>query len=168
MMAAMLAGPLLAFSVTHSAGTGNARQEFGFIETAAAAESGLAQLREIDVSVNSLLNTRNLMASPEFDRWRTVNEILNSNLRNNCKDYVVLKEALLADVGIKSQRVLVLVRATGELHVVLAVPYDDEELIFDNMRNVLVTMADLKCRLENDSGAPAAPGQAFPQKPSVN
>ena len=93
MMAAMLAGSLLAFSVTHSAGTGSARQEFGFIETAAAAENGLAQLREIDVSVNSLLNTRNLMASPEFDRWRTVNEILNSNLRNNCKDYVVLKEA---------------------------------------------------------------------------
>ena len=45
-------------------------------------------------------------------------------------------------------------RATGELHVVLAVPYDDEELIFDNMRNVLVTMADLSQVYEFDNAAP--------------
>lgn len=145
---------LLAFSVTHSEGTGNVRQEFDWIATAAQRETGIAPIREIDLSVNSLLNTRLLLKPPDLDRWRSVDEILNSDYRNNCKDYVVLKEELLKRVGIASQRIFVMVRANNELHVVLQVRLGDQDVILDNLRSVMVTMADLGAFYEIENGAP--------------
>lgn len=41
-----------------------------------------------------------LLKPPEMDRWRGVDEILDSDYRDNCKDYVVLKEELLKRAGI--------------------------------------------------------------------
>ncbi len=145
---------LLAFSVTHSEGTGNVRQEFDWIATAAQRETGIAPIREIDLSVNSLLNTRLLLKPPDLDRWRSVDEILDSDYRNNCKDYVVLKEELLKRVGIASQRIFVMVRANNELHVVLQVRLGDQDVILDNLRSVMVTMADLGAFYEIENGAP--------------
>lgn len=153
-MIAILASLLLAFSVTHSERTGSFRQEFNWIATAAQHETGLAQIREINLSVNSLLNTRLLLQPPEMDRWRDVDEILDSEYRDNCKDYVVLKEELLKRVGIPSQRVIVLVRASNELHVVLQVHLGDQDAILDNLRSVMVSMADLSAFYEIQNGAP--------------
>jgi predicted transglutaminase-like cysteine proteinase len=153
-MIAILASLLLAFSVTHSEGTGNVRQEFDWIATAAQHETGLAQIREINLSVNSLLNTRLLLKPPDMDRWRGVDEILDSDYRDNCKDYVVLKVELLNRVGIPSQRVIVLVRASNELHVVLQVHLGDQDAILDNLRSVMVSMADLSAFYEIENGAP--------------
>lgn len=153
-MIAVAVSLLLAFSVTHSEGTGNVRQEFGWIATAVRRETGLAQVRDIDLSVNSLLNTRLLLKPPELDRWRSVDEILDSEYRDDCKDYVILKEELLKRVGIASQRVIVLVRASNELHVVLQVRLADQDVILDNMRSVMVSMADLSAFYEIENGAP--------------
>jgi predicted transglutaminase-like cysteine proteinase len=153
-MIAVAVSLLLAFSITHSEGTGNVRQEFGWIATAAQHETGLAQVRDIDLSVNSLLNTRLLLKPPELDRWRSVDEILDSEYRDDCKDYVVLKEELLKRLGIASQRVIVLVRASNELHAVLQVRLGGQDVILDNMRSVMVSMADLSAFYEIDNGAP--------------
>jgi predicted transglutaminase-like cysteine proteinase len=145
---------LLAFTVTQSQPTGTAREIYERIATAAAQETGLAQLREIDLSVNSLLATRSLSPPPEQDRWRSVDEILDADDRDNCKDYVVLKQDLLNRVHIPSERMMVMVRARDELHVVVKVHYDDTDLILDNLRSVMVSMNDLSPFYEIQNGAP--------------
>ena len=66
----------------------------------------------------------------------------------------LLKEELLKRVGIPSQRVIVLVRASNELHVVLQVHLGDQDAILDNLRSVMVSMADLSAFYEIENGAP--------------
>lgn len=55
----------------------------------------------------------------------------------------LLKEESLKRVGIPSQRVIVLVRASNELHVVLQARLGDQNVILDNLRSFMVGMADL-------------------------
>ena len=145
----------LLLSVPHSEGAESIRQQFDKIAEVALQKTGLDQIREINLSVNTLLNTTHFfLESPETDHWRSVDFILNSKYRDNCKDFVVLKEELLRRVGIKSERILVLVRSSNELHVVLEIHYGDREIILDNRRNVMVTMEDLRDAYEIDGGAP--------------
>ncbi len=145
----------LLLSVPHSEGAESIRQQFDKIAEVALQKTGLDQIREINLSVNTLLNTTHFfLESPETDHWRSVDFILDSKYRDNCKDFVVLKEELLRRVGIKSERILVLVRSSNELHVVLEIHYGDREIILDNRRNVMVTMEDLRDAYEIDGGAP--------------
>ncbi len=145
----------LLLSVPHSEGAESIRQQFDKIAEVALQKTGLDQIREINLSVNTLLNTTHFfLESPETDHWRSVDFILDSKYRDNCKDFVVLKEELLRRVGLKSERILVLVRSSNELHVVLEIHYGDREIILDNRRNVMVTMEDLRDAYEIDGGAP--------------
>jgi len=96
------------------------------------------------------------LKSPETDDWRSVDYILESKYRDDCKDFVVLKEELLRSVGIRSERILVPVRSTGELHVVLKILHGEREIILDNRRNVMVTMKDLKDVYDFNRGAQAS------------
>jgi predicted transglutaminase-like cysteine proteinase len=131
--------------VPHSAEADGIRQRFDEIARSAQQKTGLDQIREINLSVNKLLViTRFYPKSPETKDWRSIDNILESKYQNDCKDFVVLKEELLRRVGIRSERILVLVRSTRELHVVLKIPYGEGEIILDNLRNVIVTMEDLQ------------------------
>jgi predicted transglutaminase-like cysteine proteinase len=152
--AAILAWLLL--SVPRSEGAESIRLQFDKIAEVALQKTGLDQIREINLSINTLLNTTHffLKSPPETDHWRSVDSILDSKYRDNCKDFVVLKEELLQRVGIKSERILVLVRSSNELHVVLEIHYGDREIILDNRRNVMVTMEDLRDAYEIYGGAP--------------
>jgi predicted transglutaminase-like cysteine proteinase len=143
----------------HSAGAESIRQKFDDIAVVAQQETGLDQIREINFSINTLLNTTHFFSeSPETDHWRSVDTILDSKYRDDCKDFVVLKEELLRRVGIKSERILVLIRSStrysNELHVVLVIHYGEREIVLDNLRNVLVTLEDLKDVYEVYDGAP--------------
>jgi len=104
----------------------------------------LDQIREINHSVNALLNTTHFfLKSPETDHWRSVDSILDSKYRPNCKDFVVLKQELLRRVGIKSERLLVLLRNSNELHVVLEVSYGERDMVLDNRSRIMISMQDL-------------------------
>jgi predicted transglutaminase-like cysteine proteinase len=145
----------LLLSVPRSEGAESIRQQFDKIAEVALQKTGLDQIREINLSINTLLNTTHFfLKSPETDHWRSVDSILDSKYRDNCKDFVVLKEELLRRVGIKSERILVVVRSSNELHVVLEIHYGDREIILDNRRNVMVTMEDLRDAYEIYGGAP--------------
>jgi predicted transglutaminase-like cysteine proteinase len=145
----------LLLSLPHSARAGSIRQRVDTIAEAAQRKTGLDQIREINLSVNILLNTTHFfLKSPETDRWRSVDYILESKYRDDCKDYVVLKEELLRRVGIESERILVMVRSSGELHVVLKIHYGEREIVLDNLREVLVTMEDLRDTYVLYGGAP--------------
>jgi predicted transglutaminase-like cysteine proteinase len=141
--------------VSRSAGAENMKQQFDEIAEAAQQKSGLDQIREINLSINTLLTTTHFfLKSPEANDWRSVDYILDSKYRDDCKDFVVLKEELLQRVGIKSERMPVMLRSTGELHVVLKIHYREREIILDNLRNVMVTMQDLSHAYELYNGIP--------------
>jgi predicted transglutaminase-like cysteine proteinase len=141
--------------VPRSAGAESIRQQFDKIAEGAQQKTGLDQIREINLSINTLLNTTHFfLKSPETDHWRSVNYILDSQNRDNCKDFVVLKEELLRRARIESERILVQVRSSNELHVILKIHYGDREIILDNLRNVMVTMQDLRDAYEISGGAP--------------
>jgi predicted transglutaminase-like cysteine proteinase len=121
----------LLLSVPRSEGAESIRQQFDKIAEVALQKTGLDQIREINLSINTLLNTTHFfLKSPETDHWR------------------------LRRVGIKSERILVVVRSSNELHVVLEIHYGDREIILDNRRNVMVTMEDLRDAYEIYGGAP--------------
>lgn len=44
--------------------------------------------------------------------------------------------------------------ASNELHVVLRVPLGDQDVILDNLRSVMVSMAELSAFYEVENGAP--------------
>jgi predicted transglutaminase-like cysteine proteinase len=113
------------------------------IAQAASQKTGLDRLREINLGVNDLLGKTRFFSDPDLNRWQSVDEVLNSEDRSNCKDYVVLKEELLRRSGIESRRILVWDKSQNSLHVVLQVQYIDQALILDNMRGVMVTLKEL-------------------------
>ena len=122
---------------------GIVHDQFEMIAQAASQKTGLDRLREINLGVNGMLNKTRFFSDPDLTHWQSVDEVLNSEDRSNCKDYVVLKEELLRRFGIESRRILVWDKSQNSLHVVLQVQYVNQALILDNMRRVMVTLNEL-------------------------
>jgi predicted transglutaminase-like cysteine proteinase len=147
---------LLWFSLLapYSATAQTIRERFDEIAELSKQKSGLDQIREINLDINTLLNTTHFWPkSAETDHWRTVDQILDSPFRDNCKDFVALKEDLLGRVGVKSERVVVLLRSNLDAHAVLKLNFEGRELVLDNLRRVMVSMDDLKDVYETDNAA---------------
>jgi len=131
--------------VPHAASAQGIHERFDEIVARAAQETGLSQVRTINLRINALLNETHFWAvSPDADHWRSVDAILDSAYSDNCKDFVTVKEEALKRVGVESERVSVLLRSNLSAHVVLKVHFQGHEIILDNLRSVMVSMDDLK------------------------
>jgi hypothetical protein len=90
----------LLLSVPRSEGAESIRQQLDKIAEVALQKTGLDQIREINLSINTLLNTTHFfLKSPETDHRRSVDSILDSKYRDNCKDFVVLKTSNLRAIA---------------------------------------------------------------------
>jgi predicted transglutaminase-like cysteine proteinase len=139
---------------------------FDEIVARAAQETGLTQLRTINLKINALLNETHFWAvSPDADHWRSVDAILDSAYSDNCKDFVTAKQEALKRVGIESERVLVLLRSNLSAHVVLKVRFEGRQIILDNMRSVMVSMDDLKDVYEPYDAVPETRTAYSPRNP---
>jgi predicted transglutaminase-like cysteine proteinase len=162
--ASKIALVLLAWSlvlVPRTASAQGIHERFDEIVARAAQETGLSQIRTINLKINALLNETHFSAvSPDTYHWRTVDAILDSAYSDNCKDFVTVKQEALQRVGIESERVLVLLRSNLSAHVVLKARFEGREIILDNLRSVMVSMDDLKDVYEPYDAAPEA-GTAY-------
>ena len=139
----------------HPAAAQGIHERYEALVAKAIDQAGIAQIRTINLGVNELLNeTHFWLDSPETEYWRSVDQILDSPYRDNCKDFVTLKEAALRQIGIPSERVPVMLRNGLALHVVLKIQFEGRELILDNLRSVMVSMDDLKDVYETYNAAP--------------
>jgi predicted transglutaminase-like cysteine proteinase len=158
--ASKIAFVLLAWSlvlVPRAASAQGIHERFDEIVARAAQETGLSKIRTINLKINALLNETHFWAvSPDADRWRSVDAILDSAYSDNCKDFVTVKQEALQRVGIESELVLVLLRSNLSAHVVLRVRFEGREIILDNLRSVMVSMDDLKDVYEPYDAAPEA------------
>jgi predicted transglutaminase-like cysteine proteinase len=78
-------------------------ERFDEIVGRAAQETGLSQIRTINLHINTLLNETHFWAmSPDADHWRSVDAILDSAYSDNCKDFVTIKQEALKRVGVQS------------------------------------------------------------------
>ncbi len=102
--------------IPHSAHAESIRRQFDEIAQVVQQKTGLDQIGEINHSVNALLNGTHFFLKSQETDWRSVDSILDSKYRGDCKDFVVLKEELLRRAGIKSERILVLLRNSNQLH----------------------------------------------------
>jgi predicted transglutaminase-like cysteine proteinase len=156
--------------VPHAASAQGIHERFDEIVARAAQETGLGQIRTINLKINVLLNETHFWAvAPHADHWRSVDAILDSAYNDNCKDFVTIKEDALKRVGIESERVSVLLRSNLSAHVVLKVSFEGREIILDNLRSVMVSMDDLKDVYELCNAAPevrTAYSPGTPQAPS--
>jgi predicted transglutaminase-like cysteine proteinase len=144
-------------SVPRVASAQGIHERYDEIVARAAQETGLSQIRTINLEINALLNETHFWAvPPDADQWRTVDAILDSSYSDNCKDFVTIKREALKRVGIESERVLVLLRSNLSPHVVLKVRFEGREIILDNLRRVMVSMDDLKNVYEPYDAAPEA------------
>jgi predicted transglutaminase-like cysteine proteinase len=141
--------------VPHAASAQGIHERFDEIVARATLETGLSQIRTINLKLNALLNETHFWAvAPDADHWRSVDAILDSAYRDDCKDFVTVKEEALKRIGIESERVLVLLRSNSSAHVVLKVRFEGREIILDNLRSVMVSMDDLKDVYELYNAAP--------------
>jgi predicted transglutaminase-like cysteine proteinase len=141
-------------------------ERFDEIVARAAQETGLSQIRTINLEINALLNETHFWAAPpDADHWRSVDAILDSAYSDNCKDFVTIKQEALKRVGIESERVSVLLRSNLSAHVVLKVRIEGREIILDNLRRVMVSMDDLKNVYEPNDAAPEARTAYSPETP---
>jgi len=153
---AILLACLLAL-VPRAASAQGIHERFDGIVARAAQETGLSQIRTINLKINALLNeTHFWVVSPDADHWRSVDAILDSAYGDNCKDFVTVKQEALKRVGIESERVAVLLRSNLAAHVVLKVRFEGREIILDNLRSVMVSMDDLKDVYEPYDAPPEA------------
>src|SRR5258708_24018514 len=154
--------------VPHAASAQGIHERFGEIVARAAQETGLSQIRTINLKINALLNETHFWAvSPDADHWRSVDAILDSAYSDNCKDFVTVKQEALKRVGIESERVSVLLRSNLSAHVVLKVRFEGREIILDNLRSVMVSMGDLKDVYEPYGAAPETRIAYSPRTPQV-
>jgi predicted transglutaminase-like cysteine proteinase len=162
---------LLAWSlvlVPHAASAQGIHERFDEIVARAAQETGLGQIRTINLKINALLNeTHFWVVSPDADHWRSVDDILDSAYNDNCKDFVAVKEEALRRLGVESERVSVLLRSNLSAHVVLRVRFEGREIILDNLRSVMVSMDDLKDVYEPYNAAPEVRTAYSPGNPKV-
>ena len=136
---------LLLVLVPHAASAQGIHERFDEVVARAAQETGLDQIRTINLKINALLNETHFWpVSPDGNHWRPVDAILDSAYSDNCKDFVTIKQEALKRVGVQSERVLVLLRSNSSAHVVLRVSFEGREFILDNLRSVMVSMDDLK------------------------
>jgi predicted transglutaminase-like cysteine proteinase len=154
--------------VPHAASAQGIHERFDEIVARAAQETGIGQIRTINLRINALLNdTHFWVVSPDADHWRSVDAILDSAYNDNCKDFVTVKEEALKRVGIESERVSVLLRSNLSAHVVLKVSFEEREIILDNLRSVMVSMDDLKDVYEPYNAAPEVRTVYSPGNPQV-
>ena len=154
--------------VPHAASAQGIHERFDEIVARAAQETGLSQVRTINLRINALLNETHFWAvSPDADHWRSVDAILDSAYSDNCKDFVTVKEEALKRVGVESERVSVLLRSNLSAHVVLKVSFEGRELILDNLRSVMVSMDDLKDVYEPYNAAPEVRTAYSPENPQM-
>ena len=136
---------LLLVLVPHTASAQGIHERFDEIVARAAPETGLDQIRTINLKINALLSETHFWpVSPDANHWRPVDAILDSAYSDNCKDFVTIKQEALKRVGVQSERVLVRLRSNSSAHVVLRVHFEGREIILDNLRSVMVSMDDLK------------------------
>src|SRR5258708_7574053 len=154
--------------VPHAASAQGIHERFDEIVARAAQETGLDQIRTINLKINALLNETHFWpVSPDADHWRPVDAILDSAYNDNCKDFVTAKEEALKRVGVPSERVSVLLRSNLSAHVVLRVRFEGREIILDNLRSVMVSMDDLKDVYAPYDAAPETRTAYSPRYPRV-
>ena len=93
------------------------------------------ELNQINSSVNSVIATEDLSASQNDYDW----QIFPSN--GNCGDYAVTKRHLLLRAGWPSSSLLlaeVVIRTTGEHHLVLLVREGGAIFVLDNLSGVII------------------------------
>jgi predicted transglutaminase-like cysteine proteinase len=82
--------------VPHAASAQGVHERFDEIVARAAQETGLDQIRAINLKINALLNETHFWpVSPDADHWRSVDAILDSAYSDNCKDFVMIKQEAL-------------------------------------------------------------------------
>ena len=139
----------LLLSVPRSEGAESIRQQFDKIAEVALQKAGLDQIREINLSINTLLNTTLFfLKSPETRSLAVGRFHRRLEISGQLQGFRRPERRTIAASGNKSERILVLVRSSHELHVILEIHYGDREIILDNRRNVMVTMEDLRGRFE--------------------
>ena len=164
---AFLLAWLLAF-VPRAASAQDIHERFDEIVARATQETGISQIRTINLKINALLNETHFWSvSPDADHWRSVNAILDLAYSNNCKDFVTVKQEALKRVGIESEPVSVLLRSNLSAHVVLKVRFEGREIILDNLRSVMVSMDDLKNVYEPYDAAPESRSAYSPRTPQL-
>ena len=78
----------LLLSVPRSEGAESIRQQFDKIAEVALQKTGLDQIREINLSINTLLNTTHFfLKSPETDHWRSVDSILELEISGQLQGF---------------------------------------------------------------------------------
>jgi predicted transglutaminase-like cysteine proteinase len=154
--------------IPHAASAQGIHERFDEIVARAAQETGLSQIRTINLKINALLNETHFWAvAPDSNHWRSVDAILDSAYRDDCKDFVTVKEEALKRIGIESERVSVLLRSNLSAHVVLRVRFEGREIILDNLRSVMVSMDDLKDVYEPYNAAREVRTAYLPGTPQV-
>jgi predicted transglutaminase-like cysteine proteinase len=167
----MASAILLAWLLTlvpRAASAQGIHERFDEIVERATQETGLSQIRMINLKINALLNETHFWAvSPDADHWRSVDAVLDSAYSDNCKDFVTVKQEALKRVGIGSELVSVLLRSKLSAHVVLKVRFEGREIILDNLRSVMVSMDDLKNVYEPYGAAPEIRNAYSPGTPRM-
>lgn len=119
-----------------------ARELLAIVDTAKALK-GRAQLGEINRAINLAIRpVGDLAAHGRIDVWSSPLETLASR-SGDCEDYAIAKFVALLEAGVPSQDLrLMVVRdsARSDDHAVVAAKLDDEWLVLDNRR--LVMLAD--------------------------